>query len=143
MVIGGVLLAALACSRDSIVTFAARANGTARLLWPIAMRVNPAVVEAVQACARELEAQASLQTEIIPHGSAQNLQGDKQPRRGARLSGSHGALPGIVLVLLTSAGWCQHLYTCFNEGRWGFMIAGAILSPIGVMHGWGVWIGWW
>jgi hypothetical protein len=78
------------------------------------------------------------QTEIIPHGSAEYLQGEKQPRRG-----NPGALLGIAIVLLTFAGWCQHLYTCFNEGLWGFMIVGAILSPIGVIHGWGVWFVWW
>jgi hypothetical protein len=64
------------------------------------------------------EEQLLAQTEIIPHGSAQNLQGEKQQQRGAIFSGNTGALLGIAIVLLTFAGWCQHLYTCFNEGLW-------------------------
>jgi hypothetical protein len=67
----------------------------------------------------------------------------KQRKRGARFSRRHGAMPGIVLVLLTFAGWCQHIYTCFVEDLWGFLIAGAILSPIGIINGWGIWFGWW
>jgi hypothetical protein len=45
--------------------------------------------------------------------------------------------------LLAFAGWLQHLYTCFNEHLWGFLIAGAIFFPIGVIHGWGIWLGIW
>lgn len=78
----------------------------------------------------------------IIYGDVQDLQREKPRRRGARSSSRHGALPGIALVLLTFAGWCQHLYTCFNEGLWGFLIAGAILSPIGIIHGWAIWFGW-
>ena len=37
----------------------------------------------------------------------------------------------------------QHLYTCFNEKLYGFLIAGAIFFPIAVVHGWGIWLGWW
>ena len=66
------------------------------------------------------------------------------PRADAGFGGrQEGALPGITLVLLTFAGWCQHLYTCIDEGRWGFLLVGSIVSPIGIMHGWGVWFGWW
>lgn len=41
------------------------------------------------------------------------------------------------------AGWCQHLYTCFNEHLWGFLIAGAIFFPVAIVHGWGIWFHWW
>jgi hypothetical protein len=48
---------------------------------------------------------------------------------------------GIVLAGI--AGWCTHLYVCFNERLWGFLIAGAIFFPVAVVHGWGIWFGWW
>jgi hypothetical protein len=31
-----------------------------------------------------------------------------------------GNLIGFVLGLSAFAGWCQHLYTCFNEKLWDF-----------------------
>jgi hypothetical protein len=49
----------------------------------------------------------------------------------------------VVIVVAAFAGWCQHLYTCFNEHYWGFLIAGAIFFPVAVVHGWGIWFGWW
>jgi hypothetical protein len=54
-----------------------------------------------------------------------------------------GQLLAFLAGLLGLAGWCQHLYTCFNEKLWGFLIAGAILFPVGIIHGWGIWLGWW
>ena len=53
------------------------------------------------------------------------------------------AMLGMTLVLLTFAGWYQHLYTCFNASDWGFLITGAVMSPIGIINGWGIWLGWW
>ncbi len=41
------------------------------------------------------------------------------------------------------SGWLTHLYICFTVGAWGFLIAGAIFFPIGVVHGWGLWLGIW
>lgn len=41
------------------------------------------------------------------------------------------------------AGWLQHLYTCFTTEAWGFLIAGAIFAPVGVIHGIGIWLGLW
>ena len=39
--------------------------------------------------------------------------------------------------------WIQHLYTCFTDDRWGFLIAGALFAPIGWIHGLGLWVGVW
>jgi len=52
-------------------------------------------------------------------------------------------LLGVAFFLLAIGGWFQHLYTCFNERLWGFLIAGAIFFPIAVIHGWGIWLGFW
>ena len=54
-----------------------------------------------------------------------------------------GQLSALLAGLLGLAGWCQHLYTCFNQKLWGFLIAGAIFFPVGIIHGWGIWLGWW
>jgi len=65
-----------------------------------------------------------------------------------RFRGNYGALLGLALVLLTFAGWYEHLYTCFlytcfNEGVWSFLIMGAVVSPIGIstvgLNGWLEW----
>ncbi|QWW75904.1 hypothetical protein [Agrobacterium pusense] len=54
-----------------------------------------------------------------------------------------GNLIGLVMFLGVFAGWLNHLYVCFTEQMWGFLIAGAIFFPIGVVHGWGLWLGFW
>lgn len=35
--------------------------------------------------------------------------------------------------------WLTHIFTCFSEGLWGFLIAGALLFPIGILHGFFIW----
>lgn len=49
----------------------------------------------------------------------------------------------LALVGGALAAWIQHLYTCFTTQAWGFLIAGAIAPPIGIIHGVGVWLGAW
>jgi|HubBroStandDraft_6_1064221.scaffolds.fasta_scaffold676109_2 hypothetical protein len=62
---------------------------------------------------------------------------------GTTMGENIGGFIGIAFALLSFAGWCQHLYTCFNEHLYGFLIAGAIFFPIAIIHGWGIWFGWW
>lgn len=50
---------------------------------------------------------------------------------------------GLLIGLGVLAGWINHLYVCFTEQMWGFLIAGAIFFPVGVVHGWGLWLGFW
>ena len=49
----------------------------------------------------------------------------------------------VVFGLLPLVGWGNHLFVCFSEGRWGFLVAGALFFPIGIIHGWGRFFGWW
>jgi hypothetical protein len=49
------------------------------------------------------------------------------------------SIPSLVMI----AAWCQHIYTCFTENHWGFLIAGAIFFPIAIAHGFGIWFGLW
>ncbi len=53
-----------------------------------------------------------------------------------------GQLFGAALMLGSFAAWITHVVTCFQEGLWGFLIAGAIFFPIGIVHGVMLWFGW-
>lgn len=53
-------------------------------------------------------------------------------------------MAAIVTVVLTSmAAWITHVFICLKAGTWGFLIAGALLPPIAVVHGGGHWFGLW
>ena len=54
-----------------------------------------------------------------------------------------GGIIGIAVMLLFFAAWLQHLYACFTTDRWGFLIAGAIMFPVAIVHGIGIWLGFW
>ena len=48
---------------------------------------------------------------------------------GEKVQGYIGCLLYGGFSVLSLAGWLQHLYTCFNEHLYGFLIAGAIFFP--------------
>jgi hypothetical protein len=35
--------------------------------------------------------------------------------------------------------WLTHIFTCFAQGLWEFLIAGAIMFPVGILHGFYLW----
>jgi len=37
------------------------------------------------------------------------------------------------------AAWFTHIFTCFSEGMWGFLVAGALMFPLGILHGMYIW----
>lgn len=47
----------------------------------------------------------------------------------------------LIMVIMSFAGWIQHLYTCIIEATYVLLVAGAIFAPIGTLHGWGIWMG--
>jgi uncharacterized membrane protein len=49
----------------------------------------------------------------------------------------------VFAFFILLAGWLTHLYVCFTEESWGFLIAGAIFFPVGFFHGVGTWFGFW
>lgn len=54
----------------------------------------------------------------------------------------------FILIWLAVAGltigtWLTHVVHCFQNGEWGFLIAGALMFPIANIHGFGLWFGWW
>lgn len=50
-------------------------------------------------------------------------------------------LIAIILWVLIIASWFTHIVTCLATGMWGFLIAGALLFPIGIIHGVMIWFG--
>ena len=44
-----------------------------------------------------------------------------------------------IVALLCFAAWLNHVFTCFSEGLWGFLLAGALLVPLGSLHGAWLW----
>ena len=53
------------------------------------------------------------------------------------------ALLGIGLFVWILASWLTHIVVCLKAGSWGFLIAGAIMFPVAVIHGTGIWFGAW
>ena len=48
-----------------------------------------------------------------------------------------------IIGLICLVAWLTHLVVCFQGNRWGFLIAGALFFPIGIIHGIGIWFGFW
>ena len=53
------------------------------------------------------------------------------------------ALFGISIMVWLVAAWLTHVVVCLKTASWGFLIAGAIMFPVAVIHGTGAWFGVW
>lgn len=49
----------------------------------------------------------------------------------------------LAFVLWIIASWLTHVIICIKTVSWGFLIAGALLFPVAVVHGTGIWFGAW
>ncbi len=49
----------------------------------------------------------------------------------------------LIGVFACFAAWITHIVTCFQNDEWGFLLVGALFFPIAVIHGLGVWFGFW
>jgi hypothetical protein len=49
----------------------------------------------------------------------------------------------LGLVVWAVAAWITHVVVCLKTASWGFLIAGAIMFPVAVIHGTGAWFGVW
>lgn len=47
----------------------------------------------------------------------------------------------FVFFVVIMAAWFTHVITCLAASAWGFLIAGALLVPIAVVHGVMIWFG--
>lgn len=57
--------------------------------------------------------------------------------------GCFGTLVAVAIGAFCLSGWVTHIVVCFQENRWGFLIAGALFIPIGIIHGAGRWFDLW
>jgi hypothetical protein len=48
-------------------------------------------------------------------------------------------MPQLLFFALLGGAWLNHIFTCFSEEMWGFLIAGALFFPIGILHGMYLW----
>lgn len=55
-------------------------------------------------------------------------------------AGGLGVIAGSITVF---AAWLTHVIVCIKAGAWLLLIAGALVFPIGIVHGIGQWFGIW
>lgn len=49
----------------------------------------------------------------------------------------------FIIVIACIASWITHVVVCLSAGKWGFLIAGALVFPIAIIHGFGICLGVW
>lgn len=47
----------------------------------------------------------------------------------------------VTIVIACVAAWFTHVFVCLSTSAWGFLIAGALMFPIAILHGFGIWLG--
>ena len=52
-------------------------------------------------------------------------------------------LISIVIGIIVFCAWVTHIVYCFTTHAWLLLLAGAVLFPIGIVHGFGLWFGFW
>ena len=45
----------------------------------------------------------------------------------------------VIFVISLIAAWFTHVLFCLSSAAWGFLIAGALFFPIGIIHGVMIW----
>lgn len=48
-----------------------------------------------------------------------------------------------VLGIWATTSWITHVIVCLKLGKWGFLIAGALMFPVAIVHGTNIWFGIW
>jgi len=55
------------------------------------------------------------------------------------------SITGMILIagifLATAGAYIQHFVTAINEEMWVLLVLGAVIFPVGMLHGWLVWLG--
>ena len=46
---------------------------------------------------------------------------------------------GLALLVGSICAWFTHVFYCFDHGKWGFLLAGALAFPIAICHGVYIW----
>ena len=48
----------------------------------------------------------------------------------------------LALVVWVVSAWLTHVVVSIKTASWLLLLAGAIVVPVGCIHGTGVWFGW-
>lgn len=48
---------------------------------------------------------------------------------------------GIAFLLTMFGAWCTHIFSCLLTAKYVLLVAGALVAPVGVIHGIGIWFG--
>lgn len=51
-------------------------------------------------------------------------------------------LLSIGLVVWVAAAWLTHVVVSIQSAKWLLLLVGAVMFPVGCVHGTGVWFGW-
>lgn len=51
------------------------------------------------------------------------------------------SLLSIILCFSLPAAWLTHVIVCLLQAKYPLLIAGAIIFPVGIIHGFGLWFG--
>ena len=49
----------------------------------------------------------------------------------------------FVLVFWAIGSWLTHIIFCLKSAQYVLLVAGAIVAPVGMIHGTGLWFGAW
>jgi len=49
----------------------------------------------------------------------------------------------LIAAIVCVAGWVTHVVTCIQNETWILLVVGALVAPVGAIHGIGVWFGAW
>ena len=52
-----------------------------------------------------------------------------------------GGLFGIALYIAVAVAWITHVVVCIQNPAWALLVIGALIFPIGVIHGFMIWLG--
>ena len=47
----------------------------------------------------------------------------------------------ITTIIVLFAGWLTHIIHCLMYAKYVLLIAGALVFPVGIIHGIGIWFG--
>ena len=52
----------------------------------------------------------------------------------------------IAFIITSVIAWLHHVIYCLQHIQtayeWAILLAGVILPPVGILHGYGLWFGW-
>lgn len=47
----------------------------------------------------------------------------------------------LFVIVAPSAAWITHIIVCLSTAKYLLLLAGAIVFPVGIIHGIGIWFG--